>query len=283
MKKNSIALSLLGSFNNQKNTDLLYTGDVHGFFKNRHSSHICFIDGEGGDSDDGDGDQSTDGDQGGDQGADQGKGTILGGDDGDSDDGDDKDKGGDSDDGDKDSEDDDKEKDKDQETGAPEKYEISIPEGMELDEEALEKFEPLFREMDMTNEQASKFAAAAQEHFGPMIQNAQQEIIDSMESQWIEQNKAWQKALYSDKEFGGKDAKENFNIAKSVIDRFGGEKQEIANIRKALSITGAGNHPEVMRLFYRVGKAMQEDTLGRGSDSGGKEEKNFFPNSPELK
>lgn len=289
MKKSFLTESLSGIFNPQKNHDLLYTGDVQQFFKTRHSSHICFADDGGADNPGGeDGADGADGadNPGGKDGGDPG--SILGGDDNDNPDGDDPDKDKDKDDdedkGDKDSDDDDENKDKDKETGAPEKYELSVPEGMELDEQALEKFEPLFREANMTNEQASKFAAAYGEHVNGMVERAQTETVQSLQDQWIQQNKTWQGELLKDKEFGGANAKENFNIAKSVIDRFGGTKEEIAEIRKAMNQTGAGNHPEVMRLLFRVGKAMQDDKIhDNGLENGGKQKADLYPNSPTMK
>ncbi|EKC5520915.1 hypothetical protein OP256_001279 [Vibrio parahaemolyticus] len=287
MKKSFLTESLSEIFNPQKNHDLLYTGDVQQFFKTRHSSHICFVE------DGADGADGADGGKDGADGADNGKdgkdpGSILGGDDDDPDGDDpdkDKDKNDDENKGDKDSDDDDenKDKDKDKETGAPEKYELSIPEGMELDEQALEKFEPLFREANMTNEQASKFAAAYGEHVNGMVERAQTETVQSLQDQWIQQNKTWQGELLKDKEFGGANAKENFNIAKSVIDKFGGTKEEITEIRKAMNQTGAGNHPEIMRLLFRVGKAMQDDKIhDNGLENGGKQKADLYPNSPNM-
>ncbi|WP_259556278.1 hypothetical protein [Vibrio harveyi] len=246
------------------------------FFKNRHSSHICFVDAGGSDTGGEGGDSGSDGGEGADNGMPP-QDTLLGGeggDDGEGDGGEDK--------GDKDTGEDDEGEDE-EETGAPEKYDLSLPEGMELDEEAFEKFEPLFREMNMTNEQASKFASAFGEHVGGLVESTQNKIVEDLHTKWNSVNQEWQDSIMSDEEFGGAKVKENLNIAKSVIDRFGGEKEEIEKIRGALNETGAGNHPEVMRLLYRVGKAMQDDKLGGGTGETGSKEKNFFPNSPKLK
>ncbi|EGR2972444.1 hypothetical protein ABVY18_004173 [Vibrio parahaemolyticus] len=276
MKKTFVAKSLSGFFKPQKNHDLLYTGDVQQFFKTRHSSHICFAD------DPDPSNEPTPSDEGTPPEAD----SILGGEgEDDNPDGgggepneDDPDPEGDKDPGKKE-----KDENENKETGAPEKYELSVPEGMELDEQALEKFEPLFREANMTNEQASKFAAAYGEHVNGMVERAQTETVQSLQDQWIQQNKTWQDALLKDKEFGGANAQENFNVAKSVIDRFGGEKEEIKEIRKAFKETGAGNHPEIMRLLFRVGKAMQDDKIhDNGQENGGKQKADLYPNSPNM-
>lgn len=52
MKKSLIATGMgnaiasRSAFSNQKNSDVLFAGDVGAHFKNRYSSHICFADGE---------------------------------------------------------------------------------------------------------------------------------------------------------------------------------------------------------------------------------------------
>jgi transcription antitermination factor NusG len=44
--------------------------------------------------------------------------------------------------------------------GAPEKYEFKAGEGVELDTEALKDFEPVARDLNLTNEQAQKLVDA---------------------------------------------------------------------------------------------------------------------------
>lgn len=51
-------------------------------------------------------------------------------------------------------------KDGDKPEGAPEKYEFQAAEGVELDTEALKEFEPVARELNLTNEQAQKLVDA---------------------------------------------------------------------------------------------------------------------------
>lgn len=62
----TIPMALMGSFTNQSNNDVLGNVDFGEHFKNRHNSHIAFID-DGG---------NQGGDQGGDQGGQQGGGDI---------------------------------------------------------------------------------------------------------------------------------------------------------------------------------------------------------------
>ncbi|MCV5473515.1 peptidase, partial [Escherichia coli] len=51
-------------------------------------------------------------------------------------------------------------KEGDKPEGAPEKYEFQAAEGVELDADALKDFEPVARELNLTNEQAQKLVDA---------------------------------------------------------------------------------------------------------------------------
>ncbi|NAW60062.1 MULTISPECIES: hypothetical protein [unclassified Vibrio] len=275
MKKTALAACMRSDFKPQKNSDLLFTANVGEFFQSRHHSHICFAD-------------AAEGAEGGDTGgAEEGASdSVLGGDGDDNNNDNGHDKQDDKDDDQKkgeDGDDKDEKDDEDKDQGAPEAYELQLPEGMELDQELFDKFEPLFRDANLTNEQASKFASAFGEQLPVMMEQVQQDTIKSLTDTWTAKNQQWIEQLNSDSEFGGKDAKANFNVAKSVIDRFGGDEDGKKAIRSALNETGAGNHPEIMRLLYRVGKAMADDKLADLGESGGKGEVDLYPNSPNLK
>jgi hypothetical protein len=82
----------------------------------------------------------------------------------------------------------------------------------------------------------------------------------------------WQELAKSDKEIGGDKFEENRTIAAAARDRFG-----TPLLKKVLDVTGAGDHPEVLRFFLRVGKAISEDGFvpGRGG-SGSKSDAEVF-------
>ena len=63
-----------------------------------------------------------------------------------------------------------------------------------------------------------------------------------------------------DKEFGGPALAENLSVAKKALDAFG-----TAELRTLLNESGLGNHPEIVRLFFRAGKAISEDRVVTGS------------------
>ena len=71
----------------------------------------------------------------------------------------------------------------------------------------------------------------------------------------------WFEASKSDKEFGGDKLEANLGIAKKALDTFG-----TPELNKLLVSTGLGNHPELIRLMFKAGKALSEDTFVAGRE-----------------
>ncbi len=136
---------------------------------------------------------------------------------------------------------------------APAEYAaFNLPQGMEIGKNLLEESSALARELDLSQEQAQKFIdLQVKDH--TRAQEAQ-------DTEWTALNEQWVEAAAADSELGGTDAQFEANtaIALKAIEVFGNDK-----LRKALTETGAGNHPEMIRFMYRVGKAITEDTVDK--------------------
>ncbi len=153
----------------------------------------------------------------------------------------------------------DKPDDKEQkQEGAPEKYEFKPAEGQELDTAALEQFEPIARELNLTNEQAQKMVDLYGTKIMPMVQQQQAEAWQKTTEQWAADVKA-------DKEIGGDKLTANLSAAQRALDQFGDPE-----LKEYLDSTGLGNHPALVKAFIKVGKAMSEDKVVTGGhESGG--------------
>lgn len=131
--------------------------------------------------------------------------------------------------------------------GAPESYaDFELPEGMELDNASLEQAIPVFKDLGLSQEQAQKLVSLRAE-----------QIKADMQSQEENQKKLlgeWQKQTESDPEYGGDKFKGSVEAAHLAID-----KLATPEFTKLLNDTGLGNHPEVFRIMFRIGKLMQED------------------------
>ncbi|CAH3814261.1 hypothetical protein AI2762V1_3375 [Enterobacter cloacae] len=150
----------------------------------------------------------------------------------------------------------DKPDDKEQkQEGAPEKYEFQAGEGVELDTEALKDFEPVARDLNLTNEQAQKLVDA----YPKILAGVQQRQAEA----WQAQTEQWAADVKADKEIGGDKLTTNLSAAQRALDQFG-----TPELKEYLEGTGLGNHPELVKAFIKIGKAMSEDGMVDGSNQG---------------
>jgi hypothetical protein len=70
----------------------------------------------------------------------------------------------------------------------------------------------------------------------------------------------WQNFAKADKEIGGDNHTKSLELGKKVLTTFGSEK-----LIKDLAATGFGNHPELIRLFKRIGESMKEADFLNGN------------------
>lgn len=151
----------------------------------------------------------------------------------------------------------DKPDDKEQkQEGAPEKYEFKPAEGQELDTAALEQFEPIARELNLSNEQAQKMVDLYGTKILPMVQQQQAEAWQKTTEQWAADVKA-------DKEIGGDKLTASLSKAQQALETFG-----TPELKEYLNETGLGNHPELVKAFVKIGKAMSEDNMVSAANTG---------------
>lgn len=140
----------------------------------------------------------------------------------------------------------------------PEKYDLKLPEGSMFSADEILAIEGEARELGLNQEKAQKLLESRNEDRAKYREGQQQVLADTV--------KAWADALPSDPEIAGKDGTEyaaNVARAKQALNKFGSPK-----LKEELNKTGLGNHPELVRLFVRVGKAMKEDNFHTGNTTG---------------
>lgn len=148
--------------------------------------------------------------------------------------------------------------------GAPESYDWKLEEGISIDDSGLNAFSAWAKENNLTQDQANgllnKMAAASAER--------QSQAFESTVNEWISSSK-------SDSEIGGPDLQKNLAVAKTAMEKFG-----TPELTKLLNESGLGNHPEIIRAFYRAGKAISEDRFvggGRVPSASADPAKRLFP------
>lgn len=131
---------------------------------------------------------------------------------------------------------------------------LTLPEGLSLaegDEDGVQ-FLTLAQSLGKENAQAmldlhSKF-----------LQRASEEYL----ARWETTQTEWQDAVRALPEFGGDALPATLaNIAK-VLDRYGD-----AEVREAFALTGAGNHPAIVRLMAKIARDLNEAPPVRGDNA----------------
>tara|TARA_R100001377_G_C3192779_1_gene111299 strand:- start:1640 stop:2296 length:657 start_codon:yes stop_codon:yes gene_type:complete len=133
--------------------------------------------------------------------------------------------------------------------GAPESYEaFDLPEGFELSEEFSSRFTEAAKDMNLSQDQAQFLIN--------MQTDLQTSNVEALAENWTSLKNEWQAETKKDKEIGGKEFSANLGVAKQALEKFG-----TPELSEAVELTGMGNHPEFIRLLYRVGKTLKEDKV----------------------
>lgn len=129
-------------------------------------------------------------------------------------------------------------------------FDFDLHEGA-VDEVVVQAYSDVVKELNLPHEQAQ----AVIDRVLPVMQQQQQEVLAKARTDWVQ-------AARSDREFGGERLGESLSIAKKAMETFGSPE-----LRELLDTSGLGNHPEIIRAFYRAGKGLHQDrvvTGGRG-------------------
>lgn len=133
-------------------------------------------------------------------------------------------------------------------------YELVVPDGYPMDAQALRTFTAHCREAGLSKAQAEKQLSWMHTNY----QNWQE--------QQTAQRKSWREELLADKNFGGDKYDASLAEARQALARF----DDDGRIRAMLEQTGYGDHPAVVSIFARVGRALAEDKVVGKDKSQGK-------------
>lgn len=156
--------------------------------------------------------------------------------------------------------------------GVPEEYTFEMPEGVdaEVTEEiqaALDQFSTAARDMGLSQDQYQ----ALIEYDLQRAQAAEEAAV----GEWVGRVNGWKQSAMQDTEIGGQAYTETKANATAALKKFG--TPELTALLKnpddrnpqGLAL---GNHPEVIRLLARVGKALGDPTPVDGKETGGSDE-----------
>lgn len=135
------------------------------------------------------------------------------------------------------------------------KYTLTMPEGVEVDQELLDAVGSDFKELGLTSGQAQKLA--------DKFTSVMQKRAEDQTKGWGERIAKWADDAKTDKDIGG----DKWNATVSNATRFTNAFGTPA-LKEYLNASGGGNHPELIRVFAKAGEMIREDNPASGGASG---------------
>lgn len=156
--------------------------------------------------------------------------------------------------------------------GAPETYEaFTAPEGVTIDEAAVATVTPVFKELNLTQEQAQSLVSKYAE--------LQQAAAEQQVANFNQVKKDWVAELKSDPEFGGDKFDQTVGAAKAVIGKYGDKA-----LFNELKEWGWANNPRLIKLLARVNAHLSEDQTEHGDPAAQAKPRSaaqtLYPNMP---
>lgn len=149
------------------------------------------------------------------------------------------------------------------EESVPETYaDFEGEEGAKIPASSLGEFTKVAKELGLSQAKAQKLVTALR----PTVDSYVNDSAERFGRRWAEQVK-------TDKELGGADFSKKLGVAVSAYSKFA-----TPELKQMLEATRLGNHPEIIRMFYRIGTAMSQDTGVAGSGAP-EPKRRLYPNS----
>jgi hypothetical protein len=132
-----------------------------------------------------------------------------------------------------------------QSEGAPDSYEFTAPEGMEMDQGLADSVTPIFKELNLNQEQAGKLSAAYADHMKAQAEASQAAFSEQLET--------WKTELKNDQDFGGDKFEENAGAVSGFLHKTvpADLKDDLLGM---LNSTGVGNHPALVKYVHHLSK-----------------------------
>ncbi len=144
--------------------------------------------------------------------------------------------------------------------GKPEYYDYSgvkLPENYCYDEALLNEFNELAAKYNLSQKGADNLMSLAVK----LTQLNGDNFSKTIAEQQRQQINEYKKALMTDREMGGANFAKTLSAANTAYTRFADNE-----VQKLLQETGLNCHPKIIKMFYEIGRQMQNDTIyGMGS------------------
>ncbi len=139
--------------------------------------------------------------------------------------------------------------------GKPDKYDYSnvqLPENYCYDENLLNEFNELAGKYNLSQKSANELMSIAVKLTQLMGNNYSKTLADQ-QRQKVE---AYKQNLVNDREIGGANLSSTIKTANKAYTHFADEE-----VQELLSQTGLNCHPKIVKMFFNIGKKMQNDLI----------------------
>lgn len=144
----------------------------------------------------------------------------------------------------------------------PSEYKLAKPEKSLLSDEAVKGIALFAKEQGLTQAQAQ----AQVDRESQILSQVRQSVASEGEAAMLKNQESWITTAKDDKEYGGAELPKNMELAKRVLKKYG--TPEFNAILEDPKQGKFGNHPELVRVLVRIGKAMSDDQLVISSAQG---------------
>lgn len=129
---------------------------------------------------------------------------------------------------------------------------FKMPEGVTVDPKVMGEATELFKEARLPQEAAQKFV----DFHASQLKAA----AEAQARAFVDLQTRWHGEVMADPEIGGSKWQDSASAANRLMDRL-----NIPGLKDALNLTGAGNHPAVVKAFVRLGQMVSEDKVLTGA------------------
>ncbi|MBQ4122578.1 hypothetical protein IJD44_02485 [bacterium] len=139
--------------------------------------------------------------------------------------------------------------------GKPEFYdysEVELPENYSYNEELLNEFNDLAAKYNLSQKSANELMSMAVK----LTKLAGDNFSQAMAEQTRQQHENYKQMLNTDREIGGARLLNTINTANIAYAEFADSE-----VQKILTETGLYCHPKIVKMFYKIGKRMQNDSV----------------------
>jgi hypothetical protein len=123
---------------------------------------------------------------------------------------------------------------------------IKFPEGFTVDDEASKSF------LEVMNDDKLSGAERAQKLID-LQSGLMQKVATETQTAWENMQMQWQDQVRADPEIGGEKLAPTLGEVSKLVDKYGSPE-----LRQVFDLTGAGNHPQVIKFLHNIAKDLSE-------------------------